>query len=419
MAFTSVRNIAIVLGLFFLGHYVEGCRPKCEEGKGIAKSLRPFFTECLTRKLGNVKVKWEQIVNYVVWDDLWYDATELFFCKGKNETCWMDNVKYLIKDTSYPYVYLKHCIKEYAGWIPEDPSHKCESLENPVYRPRIYQKFESILGCPLSAKSYVTCLSSAALAHTAIIILKPGEKLIKPSYRMTQLSKFLTNQRADCRLTQIGNSYIRTCIENKKSLNKTESVIRSKRALNLKNLFNSSVGRIDFRLTGGGVARILPSKPLKVKASNAPKCLPPKLAMVMKARTVLSAVVSRCNSEENKRKTRRVSTSFIIAVPDKKEPGQVGKCKSTQKWSKWFNIGKPSNPSGDFEYFSRIRRANRRAVCVRPTAIQAVLAKNNKAYTTSNEDVRISPTFGLSCHNYKQDDRKCEDYKVRFCCKKI
>lgn len=412
--FATDRYLTIFLVTFLLVELTQGCKQKCEGKEGIPKSLRPFFTTCLSKKLAGIKLNWESLVNYVVWDDAWYYATESFYCKNKTETCWLENLQYLIKPNSYKYPYVKHCITEYMA--PRKPPVSCETVESPVYRPRIYQQFQRMFGCPQLSQQYVQCLGKTAFVETARIIIRPEENFLRPSYKMGQLARFINKHRSDCRITPVGKSFLRSCTESQnQQANNTAQTGLIRRSRSLKDIIaQSNGGRINFRLTGTGTVVVQPSKPIKIKPANAPKCLSKKLQMVMRSRTVLSNVVSKCNAEENKRRSQRISAQFIVRPVAKKLPGQVGDCRG--KWGEWFDNDDPESGTGDLEYLNRIRRRHRGSVCLRPTAIQARVVKTGDAYVKTGDKVKIKPTFGLSCHKYNQADRTCEDYEVRFCC---
>nr|XP_039267712.1 uncharacterized protein LOC120342798 [Styela clava] len=400
--------------------YVEGCRQKCQE-EGILGSIRPFFTICMQEKLGAVK-SWKYIVDYVVWDDLWFTATDEFYCKDKDESCWIEQANHFLLPTSSYLIPLKECINEYAA-NPLNTTRPCEKVGTEVFRPKIFQKFTTMSSCPISRTQYVVCLTSAALSMTRTISSKPGDEVIAPKYNFIDLSAFLTNHRSNCRITYYrSKTYVTTCAKKNAPTStkfKPVSPVRGKRALSLKDILKqASGGRLNIRVSSSGASRILPSGPLVPKISSAPKCFARKLQLVIKPRTVLSASVSRCNVEATKQVTRRVSVAFKIGKKIKVEPGQKGKCMPEQVWTQWYNIDTPGG-SGDMEYFSRIRRKNITDVCYNPSAVQALVAKTDEPYTKTGQKLKVEPRFGLSCHNYKQKNKKCDDYKVRFCCQKF
>ncbi|ESO93028.1 hypothetical protein LOTGIDRAFT_119892 [Lottia gigantea] len=84
-------------------------------------------------------------------------------------------------------------------------------------------------------------------------------------------------------------------------------------------------------------------------------------------------------------------------------------------WTEFFNRDTPSDDF-DLETLFKIRKEYGRRVCREPIGIDARLL-NGKDYSTSGEVVVIGPRYGFSCKNENQLDGKCEDYKVRFCCR--
>ena len=93
----------------------------------------------------------------------------------------------------------------------------------------------------------------------------------------------------------------------------------------------------------------------------------------------------------------------------------VGKCFLNSGWSSYFDESKP-NKKGEFENLDRIRKRNAGKVCEKPSAIGAKLL-SGKPYQYGGEILELDPRQGLSCKSKKQADRRCEDYKVRFCCR--
>ncbi|XP_050405893.1 mucin-5B [Patella vulgata] len=88
-----------------------------------------------------------------------------------------------------------------------------------------------------------------------------------------------------------------------------------------------------------------------------------------------------------------------------------------EDWTPWFDR---DNPSGyyDWEGLASIQQENPGRVCSNPTAVDAQLINGNP-YTDGGDDVVIGPTHGLTCKNDDQKDKRCNDYKVRFCCSKV
>ncbi|ESO92026.1 hypothetical protein LOTGIDRAFT_121410, partial [Lottia gigantea] len=85
----------------------------------------------------------------------------------------------------------------------------------------------------------------------------------------------------------------------------------------------------------------------------------------------------------------------------------------------WTDFFDRDNPSGSYDYeaLSNIQIEYPGKVCANPIGVDARLL-NGLHYTTSGEVVTVSPSVGLICKNSDQKDKRCEDYKVRFCCPK-
>ncbi|XP_002739633.2 uncharacterized protein LOC100367634 [Saccoglossus kowalevskii] len=82
------------------------------------------------------------------------------------------------------------------------------------------------------------------------------------------------------------------------------------------------------------------------------------------------------------------------------------------EWSQWFDEDSPEEGIGDLETLATLCEKT----CKRPSAIQAQTIDGIPAELTG--DVLLSNDIinGFACLNEEQDDEKCEDYKVRFCC---
>nr|CAB3263210.1 uncharacterized protein LOC104266258 [Phallusia mammillata] len=81
------------------------------------------------------------------------------------------------------------------------------------------------------------------------------------------------------------------------------------------------------------------------------------------------------------------------------------------EWTKFYDRDDPS-VTGDHELRSLMRNPN---VCAKPVSIDARVVGTNKDFRTTNEKVEILPSLGLKCLK-KNNNNKCSDYKVRFCC---
>ena len=98
--------------------------------------------------------------------------------------------------------------------------------------------------------------------------------------------------------------------------------------------------------------------------------------------------------------------------------GIVGSCPKDAKWTPWHSRDLPSG-TGDWEVRSLYKP---KGTCaddkIAPLAIQAKLVSTNQPYQYGNDVVTINPSIGFICRNKDQKDRRCNNYKVRYCCKK-
>ncbi|CAK8683037.1 unnamed protein product [Clavelina lepadiformis] len=83
--------------------------------------------------------------------------------------------------------------------------------------------------------------------------------------------------------------------------------------------------------------------------------------------------------------------------------------------SEYFDESDPKGRFGEFEVLSEIRRKNPGSVCSSPTAVGAKLL-SGQPYLAGGENLQLDPSSGLVCFSAFQSDRRCNDYKVRFCC---
>nr|XP_026692192.1 zonadhesin-like isoform X3 [Ciona intestinalis] len=95
--------------------------------------------------------------------------------------------------------------------------------------------------------------------------------------------------------------------------------------------------------------------------------------------------------------------------------GIKGTCSSSSKWTEWFNYDDPfgSGDRGDLESLTSIRRRGK--ACSNPTAIQ-VQSVDGVAYTATGDVTTVAITSGVKCVNYQGGNRRCKDYRVKFCC---
>ncbi|XP_039268445.2 mucin-5AC-like [Styela clava] len=96
-----------------------------------------------------------------------------------------------------------------------------------------------------------------------------------------------------------------------------------------------------------------------------------------------------------------------------KEPS----CKG--EWTQWFDRDNPSG-KGDYETLSDLitesKGGSKYYICHKPIGIDARALNPHRPWQAAYENVHISADKGLYCVNNEQSDKKCEDYKVRFCC---
>ena len=98
--------------------------------------------------------------------------------------------------------------------------------------------------------------------------------------------------------------------------------------------------------------------------------------------------------------------------------GIVGKCPKDGYWTTWHNRDHPAG-NGDWEIRSLYQP---KGTCadgkIPPYAIQARLVSNKLPYQTGGDVLTISPSVGLICKNNDQKDGRCNNYEVRYCCRK-
>nr|CAB3262592.1 uncharacterized protein LOC100180679 [Phallusia mammillata] len=80
------------------------------------------------------------------------------------------------------------------------------------------------------------------------------------------------------------------------------------------------------------------------------------------------------------------------------------------KWTQFYDSDDPAGTNmGDVELIS-----NTNVTC-RPTNMDVTLL-NGAPYETTGETVHIAFPINFKCVDAEQDDKSCEDYKVRYCC---
>ena len=95
----------------------------------------------------------------------------------------------------------------------------------------------------------------------------------------------------------------------------------------------------------------------------------------------------------------------------------VGNCRDNVFKTEWFNVDSPNTGDGDIESFKIIKQKFPTLVCEKPEGIQAQLSTSMLPFGRGNNTLFISPQEGLICLNSDQENGKCENYRVRFCCK--
>ena len=104
--------------------------------------------------------------------------------------------------------------------------------------------------------------------------------------------------------------------------------------------------------------------------------------------------------------------------PENYNNGIVGSCPKDGSWTSWHSRDQPTG-TGDWEVRSLYKP---KGTCVDdktpPLAIQARLVSNKKPYQTGRDVVTVNPSVGLVCRKKDQKDNTCNDYEVRYCCKK-
>ncbi|XP_064597822.1 IgGFc-binding protein-like [Liolophura sinensis] len=86
------------------------------------------------------------------------------------------------------------------------------------------------------------------------------------------------------------------------------------------------------------------------------------------------------------------------------------------QWSEWCDR---DNPSGKYDYES-LKDAIKdcKGVCAAPLAVECRVVKSHLPFEQAGENLQAACTTqkGLICKNEDQDDKKCEDYEIRFQC---
>ncbi|XP_070563669.1 uncharacterized protein [Ptychodera flava] len=83
-------------------------------------------------------------------------------------------------------------------------------------------------------------------------------------------------------------------------------------------------------------------------------------------------------------------------------------------WTNWYNLHDDKS-GGDVEKIEDIREFYPNQLCDNPTAMDAVTVDGDSVRSTRDVFRQFNAT-GLECVDEDQINRKCNDYKVRFCC---
>ncbi|KAK6180808.1 hypothetical protein SNE40_008794 [Patella caerulea] len=86
------------------------------------------------------------------------------------------------------------------------------------------------------------------------------------------------------------------------------------------------------------------------------------------------------------------------------------------RWTEFFNQDNP-NATGDDETLTSLRKGReRRTICANPSTMEYQTVSGDDCIN-NGELLTYGPNYGLLCLNAQQPDQKCNDYKIRFCCK--
>lgn len=84
------------------------------------------------------------------------------------------------------------------------------------------------------------------------------------------------------------------------------------------------------------------------------------------------------------------------------------------QWTPFYDRDNPGG-SGDYETFSHLRARHSRVLCSNPIGIDAQTT-GGVNYKETGQVLQVGVTTGLVCRNNEQSNRRCLDYRVRFCC---
>ncbi|XP_078095332.1 uncharacterized protein LOC144510017 isoform X4 [Mustelus asterias] len=83
--------------------------------------------------------------------------------------------------------------------------------------------------------------------------------------------------------------------------------------------------------------------------------------------------------------------------------------------TQWFDSDNPSG-KGDYEDLVNLRKQYPDQICINPTACEVETTSGTPASNTGDNIPDCSISSGFACVNSGQDDRSCEDYRIRFTC---
>ncbi|KAI8513378.1 hypothetical protein Bbelb_100170 [Branchiostoma belcheri] len=120
-----------------------------------------------------------------------------------------------------------------------------------------------------------------------------------------------------------------------------------------------------------------------------------------------------CSQSPNPGTTKAPANPTITTQGPTNAPTEPPNC---DRWTGWFDRDNPSG-NGDFETLLHLRRENPGKICSTPSAIQARVRGSQVPASQTGEHFDYYDTdVGFACTNYRQSDRYCQDYEVRFCC---
>nr|XP_006008904.1 PREDICTED: uncharacterized protein LOC102355527 [Latimeria chalumnae] len=83
--------------------------------------------------------------------------------------------------------------------------------------------------------------------------------------------------------------------------------------------------------------------------------------------------------------------------------------------TRWFNLADVSE-TGDFEFLELLKEEHSDELCDKPIAIEAQAVSGLPPSQTGDVIQLYDADRGFSCLNIQQEDKRCEDYQVRYIC---